>query len=67
MPSARGISNQNGYAASLQARHAAISEQIEEKMKSRITDDIEIRALKKMKLRLKEELEGIRNIRQAVN
>jgi hypothetical protein len=60
MPSTSGISTQSGHTAALQARHSAISEQIEEKQKNRAANEIEIRMLKKMKLRLKEEIEGIR-------
>jgi len=59
MPSTSGISTNSRHAAALQARHSAISEQIESTQKSRAASDIEIRMLKKMKLRLKEEIEGI--------
>ncbi len=61
MPSNSGLSTQAGHEAALHAKHAAIAAQIEEKQKSKTADEIEIRALKKMKLKLKEQLEGIRS------
>jgi hypothetical protein len=60
MPSASGISTNPGRVAALEARHAAIAEQIEARQKNSSASDIEIRLLKKMKLKLKEEIEGLK-------
>ncbi|NCC21737.1 MAG: DUF465 domain-containing protein [Alphaproteobacteria bacterium] len=60
MPSTRGLNASDSRLQSLQARHAAISEQIEQHQRRPAASDIEIRLLKKMKLALKEELEGIK-------
>lgn len=61
MPLASGVSIEAGHEAALLARHGEIEERLAEKQKSPFNNDLEIRALKKMKLLLKEEIEGIRS------
>ncbi len=60
MPSTQGLSVNENRAEALQAKHAMLSERIENEQRSPSASDVEIRLLKKVKLQLKEELEGIR-------
>ena len=45
----------------LRARHAAISSEIEEENKHLAASDLDLRRLKVEKLKIKEEIEGIRS------
>jgi hypothetical protein len=64
MSSSRGLSVATSREQALQARHAEISRRIEAQEKRPAISDIEVRMLKKIRLRVKEELEGMR---QTVN
>lgn len=59
--SAQGLfSAQNSRLEALRKRHAILSSRIEEAQRSPSTTDFYLRQLKKQKLVLKEEIEGIR-------
>ena len=55
------LSAQNSRLEALRQRHAILSSRIEEAHKSPSTTDFYLRQLKKQKLVLKEEIEGIRS------
>ncbi len=44
----------------LDARHAALERMIDEEMSHPSSDDLRVRELKRQKLKLKEEIEGLR-------
>jgi hypothetical protein len=49
----------DSFAASLQARHHDLEKQIEAELKRRLPDQMVLSNLKKEKLRIKEQLEGL--------
>jgi hypothetical protein len=60
MPQSILSSSQNSRVEALRARHAALSERLEDARKSPSTNDFFLSQLKKEKLKLKEEIEGLR-------
>lgn len=54
------LSSQKSRLEALRTRHSVLSSRIEEAQKSPATTDFFLRQLKKQKLMLKEEIEGIR-------
>ncbi len=56
------LSAQNSRLEALRQRHSVLSSRIEEAYKSPSTTDFYLRQLKKQKLFLKEEIEGIRDL-----
>ena len=59
------VSSQVARLNALQEKHAMLSSRIEEAQHSLSTTDFYLRQLKKQKLILKEEIEGLRGHRQA--
>lgn len=59
------LSAQKSRLEALRQRHAVLSNKVEEAHKSPSTTDFYLRQLKKQKLSLKEEIEGIRESGQA--
>ena len=59
MHHARSIVYSQGRLESLKARHAALDAQIMEEEKHNVSD-VQLRSLKRLKLIIKEEMEGIR-------
>lgn len=53
--------NLDAHLSELQKKHQALSERVERAQQSPSTDDLEIVALKKEKLRLKEEIERLKH------
>ncbi|TYB79982.1 YdcH family protein [Maritimibacter fusiformis] len=51
----------DAHLSELQKKHEALSERVERAQQSLSTDDLEIVALKKEKLRLKEEIERLKH------
>ncbi|SLN68105.1 hypothetical protein PSA7680_03600 [Pseudoruegeria aquimaris] len=49
----------SAHVAELQKKHRILSEKVENALRSPSTDDLEIAALKKQKLRLKEEIQRL--------
>ena len=62
MPARGLLSSQKSRVEALRQRHAILSTRIEEAQKSPATTDFYLRQLKKQKLMLKEEIEGIRDV-----
>jgi hypothetical protein len=60
MPSRVLTSSQPSRIEALRARHAALNSRLEDAQKSPSTNDFFLRQLKKQKLMLKEEIEGLR-------
>lgn len=60
MPSRVLTSHQPSRVEALRAKHAVLSTRLEEAQKSPSTNDFYLRQLKKQKLMLKEEIEGLR-------
>jgi len=59
----RGMTaSQPGRVEALRARHAALSQQIEREQSRLSASDMYLRNLKRQKLALKEELEGIKDV-----
>lgn len=56
----RGIVYSNGRLEALKARHAALDAQIREEEKHMSTGSAQLHSLKRLKLIIKEEMEGIR-------
>lgn len=46
----------------LDARHEALERQIDEEMSHPSSDDLRVRELKRQKLKLKEQIEGLRGV-----
>ncbi|MES2729355.1 MAG: YdcH family protein [Pseudomonadota bacterium] len=59
MHHARPIVYSQGRLESLKARHAALDSQIQEEEKHNVINEIQLRSLKRLKLIIKEEMEGI--------
>lgn len=60
MSSLHGSTANNNYLNSVKKKHETVSEKLERLLTSPSASDVEIMELKKMKLKYKEELDGIR-------